>query len=153
MRGSNGKLCFSEKGLRVCFECDEVYGKKRGWNSKGDTWWWNDEVKEELSRKKEVHKAMCQNSTEKNNRRSKSMMNKAKKAVSEEMREKADDEIPDLQNCPNRMFWQVKGLMTDSKEVVGGRCMKGSVGKLCLGEKERGKVLKDYMERTISEKK
>ena len=27
--------------------CDEVYWKKRGRRSKGDTWWWNEEVKEQ----------------------------------------------------------------------------------------------------------
>ena len=26
--------------------CDEVCGKKMGRRSKGDTWWWNEEVKE-----------------------------------------------------------------------------------------------------------
>ena len=44
--------------------CDEVCGNKRGRRSKGDTWWWNEEVKEAVSRKKDAHKAMCQNSTE-----------------------------------------------------------------------------------------
>ena len=29
--------------------------------------------------------------------------------------------------------------------------MKGSVGKLCFSEKERGKVWKDYMERIMNE--
>ena len=48
---------------------------------KGDKWWWNEEVKEAVSRKKEVHKAMCQNSTEENKRRY-----KAQKAVSKAMR-------------------------------------------------------------------
>ena len=40
--------------------CDEKCWKKRG-RSKGDTWWWNEEVKEAVSRKKDAHKAMCQN--------------------------------------------------------------------------------------------
>ena len=31
--------------------CDEVCGKKRE-RSKGDTWWFNEEVKEAVSRKK-----------------------------------------------------------------------------------------------------
>ena len=31
--------------------CDEVCGKKRGRRSKGDTWWWNEEVKEAASMK------------------------------------------------------------------------------------------------------
>ena len=39
--------------------CDEVCGKKRGRRSKGDTRWWNEEVKESISIKKEAHKAMC----------------------------------------------------------------------------------------------
>ena len=70
---------------------------KRGKTSKGDIWWWNEEVKEAVprkngevkeavSRKKEAHKAMCENSTEENKRRYKSMKNKAKKAVSKVMR-------------------------------------------------------------------
>ena len=49
------------------------------------------------------------------------------------------------------MFGLVKGLNTDSKKVDGGRCMRGSDGKLCLSEKERGKLWKDYMERTMNE--
>ena len=38
------------------------------------------------------------------------------------------------------MFRLVKGLKTDSKEDEGGRCMRGSDGKLCFSKKERGKV-------------
>ena len=64
--------------------CDEVSGKKRGMRSKGDTCWWNEEVKEVVSRKKEAHKAMCQNSTEENKRRYTRMKNKSNKAVSKQ---------------------------------------------------------------------
>ena len=53
--------------------CDEVCGKKRGRRSKGDIWWWNEEVMEGVSGKKEAHKAMCQNSTEENKRRHEGM--------------------------------------------------------------------------------
>ena len=45
---------------------DEVCGKKRGMRSNGDTLCWNEEVKDAVSRKKQAHKAMCQNSTEEN---------------------------------------------------------------------------------------
>ena len=44
-------------------------------------------MKEAVSRKKEAHKAMCQNSTEENKGRYESMKNKANKAVSKAMRE------------------------------------------------------------------
>ena len=41
---------------------DDVCGKR--WRrSKGDTWWWKEDVKEAVSRKKDAHKAMCHNST------------------------------------------------------------------------------------------
>ena len=42
------------------------------------------------------------------------------------------------------MFSLVKRLMTDSNEVEGGRCMRGS-------EKERCNVWKDYVERIMNE--
>ena len=43
--------------------------------SKGDIWWWNEEVKEAVSRKKDAHKAMYQNSIGENKRRLKSLKN------------------------------------------------------------------------------
>ena len=49
--------------------CDEVFGKKKVRRSEGDIWWWNEEVKEAVSRKNDAHKAMCQNSAEENKRR------------------------------------------------------------------------------------
>ena len=33
--------------------------------------------------------------------------------------------------------------MTDSNEVVGGRCMRVNDGKQCFSEKDGGKVLKE----------
>ena len=67
--------------------CDEVHGKKRCRRSKGDTWWWNEEVKEAISRKKDAHMVMCRNSSEWNKNRYKSMKKKTKKAVSKAIRE------------------------------------------------------------------
>ena len=40
----------------------------------------------------------------------------------------------------------VKGMKNDSKEVD-----RGSDGRLCFSEKERGKVSKDYMERIMND--
>ena len=47
------------------------------------------------------------------------------------------------------MIRLVRGNKTDNKEVE--RCIIGCDGKLCLSEKERGKVWKDYMERIMNE--
>ena len=73
------------------------------------------------------------------------------KAVLKAMREKAEEALTELQNCHNGMFRLVKALKIDSKEVNGGMCMRGSDGKLCFREKERGNVWKDYMERIMNE--
>ena len=78
---------FKDGGLEPC---DEVRGKKMGRRSKGDVWWWNEEVKEAVSRKKEAHKALYQNSAVENKRRYEGMKNKASNAVSKAMREKAE---------------------------------------------------------------
>ena len=67
------------------------------------------------------------------------------------MRDKAEEAFTELRHCQNEIFRLVKGLKTDSKEVEGGRCLRGSDGKLCLSEMERGKVWKDYMERIMNE--
>ena len=61
---------------------DDVCAKKRGRRSKGDIWWWNEEVKVAVSKKKDAHKAVFQIKTEENNKRYKNMKNKANKVVS-----------------------------------------------------------------------
>ena len=83
---------FKDEVLKAC---DEVCGKKSG-RSKGGTWWWKIEEKEAVSRKNEAHKAMCKNSTDENKRGYKSMKNKANKAASQAMREKAEEAPTEL---------------------------------------------------------
>ena len=75
----------------------------------------------------------------------------AKKAVSMAMREKADEALTELDNSPYVIFMLLKGLKTDSKEIDGGRCMRGSDGKLCFSDNEKGQVWKIYMERIMNE--
>ena len=84
--------------------CDKVCDEKRGCRSKGDTLWWNEEVKEAVSGKKYAHMAMCQDNTEESNRMYKSMKNTAKKAVSKAMRETAEDALTEFYDYPNWMF-------------------------------------------------
>ena len=55
--------------------------------------------------------------------------------------------ISELKSCLNGMFRLVRALKID--EVEEKRCVRGSDGKLCFSEKERGKVWKDYMERIM----
>ena len=54
---------------RMLKACDEVCGKKKGRRDQGDTWWWNEDVKETIARKKDVHKEICKSGTELNKAR------------------------------------------------------------------------------------
>ena len=44
--------CFKEGVLKAC---DEVCGKKKGRKDREDTWWWNEEVKEAIAKKKDAY--------------------------------------------------------------------------------------------------
>ena len=58
--------CFKEGVLKAC---DEVCGKKNGRRDQGDTWWWNEDMKKAIARKKDAHKEMCKSGTEANKAR------------------------------------------------------------------------------------
>ena len=45
------------------------------------------------------------------------------------------------------MFKLVNSIKKYAKDVQGGRCMRGSNGRLNFSEKDRGKVWKENMER------
>ena len=46
--------------------CNEACGKKSGRRIRGDIWLWNEVVKEAMTGKKVVHKAMCRKSSQAN---------------------------------------------------------------------------------------
>ena len=60
-------------------------------------------MKEEVSRKKHAHNVMCWNNTE-NKRKSQSMKNKVRKAVSKAMRSKTEEALTEIKNWPNWML-------------------------------------------------
>ena len=52
-------------------------------------------MKSAVSRKKDMHKAMCQITTEENKRRYEGIKNEAKKAISKATKEKAEEVLPE----------------------------------------------------------
>ena len=104
--------------------CNEACGMKSGRRSKGDTWWWNEEVWVVIVRQKDAHRAMCRNSSEENKNKYKSIKSKAKKVVLKAMREKAEEGLTELKNYQNVMSKLVIGLKIDRKEVESVRCTR-----------------------------
>ena len=56
-----------------------------------------------------------------------------------------------LSEHPNKVLKLVKSKKKDGIDVEGGRCMRGSNGRLNFSEKDRGKVWKEHMEKIMNE--
>ena len=56
------------------------------------------------------------------------------------MKEVAERELRELSEHPNKLFKLVKSMKKDGKDVEGGRCIRGSDGRLNFSEKDRRKV-------------
>ena len=41
--------------------CDELCGKTKARGDRGNTWWWNEQVKDAIDRKKKALKSRCTN--------------------------------------------------------------------------------------------
>ena len=130
--------------------CDEVCGRKRGRRDRGDAWWWNEEVKDAIARKKAAFKKMCKNKTDENQLAYKKTRNQAKKAVARAMKQQAEQELNDLFKTSSEVFKFVKSIKRDGKDIEGGRCMRGRDGRLGFSEEDRGKIWKDHMEEIMN---
>ena len=131
--------------------CDEVCGRKKGRADRGNTWWWNDEVKGVISDKKMAYREFCKNRSDENAANYKCMKKKAKKVVAKAMRREAEEELRKLENKPTEAFKFMKTLKREGKDVRGGRCIRGKDGKLGFSEKDRGRIWKEHMEEIMNE--
>ena len=71
----------------ICFKLVMKYvERKKIEKNHGDTWWWNEEVKEAIQQKKMAYEKMCKNRFEENKARYKNIKNQTKKVVANSMR-------------------------------------------------------------------
>ena len=73
--------------------CDEVCGKKKFRRDRGDMWWWNEEVKDIIARKKVAFKELCRFPSEENKTQYKRLRNQRRKIVAGAMRMEANQEL------------------------------------------------------------
>ena len=74
---------------------DEVCGKKSR-RGRSNMWWWNDDVKDILARKKVAFKELCRFPSEENKTQYKRLRNQTRKIVAGAMRMEAKQEFDDL---------------------------------------------------------
>ena len=134
----------------VCCKLVMKYVEKKGRRNHGDTWQWNEEVREAIQQKKVAYKKMCKSRSQENKARYKNIKNRTKKVVANSMRKEDEKELTKLNKKPNSIFTLVKFMKKDGKDIEGGRCMRGKDGRLGFCEKDRKRIWKNHMEEIMS---
>ena len=135
----------------VLSACDEVCGKKTSRRDRGDKWWWNEEVKNAVARKKAAFKELCRFPSEENKAKYRCMRNNTRKVVARAMRNEAEQELDKLCFNVNSVFNFLKRMKKEGKDLEGGRCLRGSDGRLGFIEEDRAKIWKEHMEKIMNE--
>ena len=81
--------------------CDEVCGKKKSRRDREDMWWWNEEVKDTIARKKVAFKELCRFPSEENKTKYKRIKNETRKIVARAMRMEANQVLNNLLLAPS----------------------------------------------------
>ena len=131
--------------------CDEVCGKKKSRRDQGDMWWWNEEVKDTITRKKAAFKELCRFPSEQNKTQYKPIKNQTRTIVARAMRMEANQELNDLYQNSNSVFYFLRRIKKEGKDVEGGRCLRGGDGRLGFIEEDKAKISKEHMEKIMNE--
>ena len=107
-------------------------------------WWWNEQVKDAIDRKKTAFKLWYTNrSVESKNNYYRTARNETKRVIAKVMKQEAE-EMNVLCTKPNDVFKFAKFI---GKE---GRLHEVKDGRLAVSEKDRGKLWKEHMEKIMN---
>ena len=134
---------------------NEVCGVSRGGQKQKSTWWWNEQVKEAVQKKRLLYKRWQKNKNPKskekylnNKREVRRVVAAAKETEGKKITEQLDKNKSEAMKYIFRMARQSK---KDKKDVVGMPCVRGTDGKLVLTLKDKIKVWKEYEEILLNE--
>ena len=105
-------------------------GKTKGRGDWGNTWWWNELVKDAMDRKKKAFKLWCTNKSTESKNNYRKARNKTKKVIAKAMKQEAEEEMSVLCTKPNDVFKFVKFMRKEGRDIEGGGCMKDKDGDL-----------------------
>ena len=72
-----------------------------------------------------------------------------KKVVAKAMRRETEQQLIELGENLNHVYKLLKIIKMDGKDVEGGRCMRGTDGRLSFSVTNRGKTWKEHMEKIM----
>ena len=130
--------------------CDEVCGKKST-RDRGAMCWWNEEVKDTIARKKAEFKYLCRFPSEENKTQYKPVRNQTRKIVARAMRMEANQELNNLYQNSNSVFYFPKRMKKEGKDVEAERCLPGRDGLMGFIEEDRAKIWKEHIKKIMNE--
>ena len=87
-------------------------------------WWGNKEVKDMIARKKVALKELCRFPSKENKIKYKCIGNQMRKIVARSMRMKANQELNNLYQISNSVFYFLRRMKKKGKDVEGGSCLR-----------------------------
>ena len=132
LRGS-----YKNGGLQAC---EELCGKTKGRADRENTWWWNEQVRDAIDRKKKAFKLWCTNQSTESKNNYRKARNETKKVIAKATKQEAEEEMSVLCTKPNNVFKFLKFMRKEGRDIEGGGCMKDKDGRLVVSEKDRGKL-------------
>ena len=73
--------------------CDDLCGKTKGRGDQGNTWRWNEQVKEAIDRKKKAVKTWCKNRSAENKSNYRKARNQTRKVDAKAIKQAAEEEM------------------------------------------------------------
>ena len=126
-------------------------GKKKSRRDRGDMWWWNEEVKDTIAKKKAAFKELCRFPSEENKTQYKRIRNQTRKIVAKAMRMEANQELNNLyQNC-NSVFYFLRRIKKGRKGCERRKVLKKKSRQLGFIEENRAKIWKEHTEKIMNE--
>ena len=100
----------------VLRDCDELCGKTKGGGDRGNTWWWNEQVRDAIDRKKKSFKLWCTNRSLKSKNNYRKARNETKKVIAKAIKQEAE-EMNVLYTKPNDVFKFVKFMRKEVRDI------------------------------------
>ena len=96
-------------------------------------------------------KELCRFQSEENKTKYKRIRNQTRKIVARAMRMEANQELNNLYQNSNSIFYFLRRMKKEEKDVEGGRCLRERDGRLGFIEEDRAKIWKEHMEKIMNE--
>ena len=104
-----------------------------------------------MKRSRRVFKGLCRFPSEENKTQYKRLKNQTRKIVARAMRIKANQELNNLYQNSNSVFYFHRRMKKEREDVEIGRCLRGGDGRLGFIEEDKAKIWKEQMEKIMNE--